>query len=919
MDARGTGGGFETPKDGILQDTNARTAQRPTSRDIRRRPGARRLARLALAGWLGLGLLAGGTHGGEAASTAQATPPTAPGAPPAPAPAGQPGAPPAAQPAAPGTQPAAQPAPAKPPAPKPVSEEIKTVRETLDKAKDELEQREKILSGQKVGSGDLTRARDGVDGIADRIRHVIEVTTPRLEAARERLTQLGPKPKEGPEGEDVARERTEREQAVAEIDETQRLAKSLLVQSDQIIDQVTNRRRAAFTRDLFERSTALVSPSLWMKIAADVPRDVRALQNAISDTAELFARNGTIGNLILLGVAFGISIALYFGRRNIAPRLGRRDGKAVDPSQRKKLLAAWRVFLLGTVPAVLGSYAVYYALDATDLLPLRLLPVAAAILGGLAFIAFVEALSDALLSPDKPSWRMTAMTDAAASRIVTLAVSIAVVITVVKSIEALNSAISAALPISIATRGIGALAMSLILAIGLHRFADTAEKEEACFGPYVAPEATTGIGGPARLLGWAAVVVIAAAALVGYVAFATFLIDQLVWTASLFVLLFLFINSADTFIGGTLRDDTKIATALQANTGLRKRSLNQIAVLASGFARVVLILVAALLALAPWGLDSTDVFTSVRSAFFGFKVGDVTISLSTIALAIGLLVLGMAITRAIQRWLENTYLPATDLDAGLRNSISTIAGYCGFLLTLALSFSYLGLSLEKLTIVAGALSVGIGFGLQSIVNNFVSGLLLLWERPIRVGDQVLIGDSEGIVKRISVRSTEIQTFDRSAVIVPNSNLISGIVKNRVRGDRTGRVSITVNVLRNQDPVHAAELLVSCASAHPDVLKEPAPRVVFRKIGDPFLEFELIAMIVDVSLGLKVQNDLNFAVFKTLSGVGMIPAMGPASSNVVVQGLEPFQEAMGRIASTLSEPRGDASGGAVRQATEMSKG
>lgn len=821
---------------------------------------------------------------------------------------GTPTAPPAAVPskAAPATAPAAtadgKPAP-KAVVPKPaVSEQIQNVRDQLDSAKVDLEQREKILTGPHVGSGDLTRARDGIEAIADKIRHVIDITTPRLEAARERLTQLGPKPKEGEEGEDVARERTEREHAVAEIDETQRLARSLLVQSDQIVDQVSNRRRAAFTRGLFERSTALVSPDLWMRIAADIPRDIRALQSAVEDTADLFARNGTIGNLLLLGIAFGISIALYFGRRNIAPRLGRRDAKAVDPSQRRKLLAAWRVFLLGTIPAFIGSYAVYYALDATDLLPLRLLPVAGAILGGLAFIAFVEALADALLSPDKPSWRVATMSDAAAARVTRLAVGIAIVITVVKSIEALNSGISAALPISIATRGIGALATALILAIGLHRFADSAEQEEACFGPYVAPEATTGIGGPARLLGWAAAVVIAIAPIVGYVAFAAFVIDQLVWTAGLFVLLFLLISSADTFIGGTLGDDTKIATALQANTGLRKRSINQIAVLATGLARVVLVLVAALLALAPWGLDSTDVFSSVRSAFFGFKVGDVTISLSTIVLAIGLLLLGMAVTRAIQRWLEQTYLPATDLDAGLRNSISTIAGYIGFLLTLALAFSYLGLSLEKLTIVAGALSVGIGFGLQSIVNNFVSGLLLLWERPIRVGDQVLIGDSEGIVKRISVRSTEIQTFDRSAVIVPNSNLISGIVKNRVRGDRTGRVSITVSVLRNQDPVHAAELLMRCGQAQPDVLKEPPPRVVFRKIGDPFLEFELIVMIVDVSLGLKVQNDLNLTVFQTLSQAGMIPALGPGSSVVTVQGLDSFQSAVGQIASAFTQPQ-----------------
>ncbi|MDB5645399.1 MAG: hypothetical protein JWQ05_1068 [Methylobacterium sp.] len=808
-------------------------------------------------------------------------------------------------PAAPAPAPAPAPAEApkavaKPAAPKPaVSEQIQNVRDRLDTAKADLEQREKLVTGPNVGPGDLTRARDGIEAIADKIRHVIDITTPRLEAARERLTQLGPKPKEGEEGEDVARERAEREHAVAEIDETQRLARSLLVQSDQIIDQVSNRRRAAFTRGLFERSTALVSPDLWMRIAADIPRDLRALQSAVEDTAALFARNGTLGNLLLLGIAFGISIALYFGRRNIAPRLGRRDAKAVAPSKRMKLLAAWRVLLIGTVPALVGSYAVYYALDATDLLPLRLLPVAGAILGGLAFIAFVEALADGLLSPDKPSWRVTSMDDAAAARVTRLAVGIAIVITVIKSIEALNSGISAALPVSIATRGIGALATALILGIGLHRFADTAEKEEACFGPYVAPEASTGIGGPARLLGWAAVVVITIAPVVGYVAFANFLIDQLVWTAGLFVLLFLLISSADTFVAGTLGDDTKVATALQANTGLRKRSINQIAVLATGLARVVLVLVAALLALAPWGLDSTDVFSSVRTAFFGFKVGDVTISLSTIALAIGLLILGIALTRAIQRWLEQTYLPATDLDAGLRNSISTIAGYIGFLLTLALAFSYLGLSLEKLTIVAGALSVGIGFGLQSIVNNFVSGLLLLWERPIRVGDQVLIGDSEGIVKRISVRSTEIQTFDRSAVIVPNSNLISGIVKNRVRGDRTGRVSITVSVLRNQDPVRAAELLMTCALAQADVLKEPPPRVVFRKIGDPFLEFELIAMIVDVSLGQKVQSDLNLAVFQTLSGAGMIPDLGPGSSVVTVQGLDSFQNAVGQIASAFT--------------------
>lgn len=815
-----------------------------------------------------------------------------------------PPSPPAQQPAANAQQGGQQAAPAQPaaaakPAPKPaMSEGIKTVRERLDEIKRDLDGREKAVSGRGVGASDMTQAREGLEGIADRIRAIIAALDPRLDAAKQRLEQLGPKPKEGEEGEDVAKERTEREHAVTEIDETQRLAKSLLVQSDQIVDQIANKRRAAFTRDLFERSLALVGPELWQRIASDMPREVNALGFAFDDIATQFSRKGTLWNLLVLGVALGISFALYFGRKNIAPRLGRRDVSVTAPSRRRKLLGAWRVLLLGTVPAVAGSYAVYYALDITGLLPQRLMPIAGAILIGLAFIAFVEALCDALLAVGKPAWRPAPVSDAAAWRITTLAVSIAVVITVSKSIEALNTGLYAGLAISIATRGIGAIAAAALLAIGLHRFADTAESEEACFGPYVATETSSGAGGPLRLIGWAAVAVVAAAAIVGYVALSAFLVDQLIWIASIGVLLWFLVASADTLIGGSLSEESRLATTLQANTGLRRRSLNQIAVLGTGLARVTLFAVAALLVLAPWGLDSTDVFSSLRTAFFGFKVGDVTVSLSAIVFGVGILVLGVFITRAVQRWLERTYLPATDLDAGLRNSISTVAGYVGFLLALALAFSYLGFSLEKLTIVAGALSVGIGFGLQSIVNNFVSGLLLLWERPIRVGDQVLIGDSEGIVKRISVRSTEIQTFDRSAVIVPNSNLISGVVKNRVRGDRTGRVIISVSVLRNQDPVRAAEMMTACAKAHADVLKEPPPRVVFKKIGDPFLDFDLIVLVTDVNLTQRVQSDLNFSVFKALSEAGFIPEMGPASSVITVQGLEPVRDALGQIAGAV---------------------
>ena len=813
-------------------------------------------------------------------------------------------APPAAQGAQPAQPPAAQ------PAPRPqISNATRTLRTRLDADKLDLDQREAALQRRDLTGADLVRLRDGIDGIADRLRGIVGELNPGLDAAKARLEQIGPKPKEGQpeEGADVVRERAEREAAVAEVDETQRLARGLLLQTEQLIDQISNRRRSSFTRALFERTSSLASPELWSRVAGDLPRDLRALRYAFDDAVSRFGAGATGPRLAVLALALGISLALYFGRRNIAPRLGRRDPAAKDPPPAARILGAWRVVLLGTVPAVLGSYVVYAALDATGLLPARLGAVANAILFGLAFVAFIEALTDGLLAPGKPSWRLVPMTDLGASRATALAVTVAALVCVAKVIDALNVSIAAALPVTIATRGVFAVAAALVLAVGLRRFAVTEDREEACLGPYVSSE-TGGIGGPLRSVGWIAVVGVLLCALGGYVAFSAFLVDQLIWAVTVAAVLYLFTQSADAFIGGTLKGETRLSTALQANTGLRRRSINQIAVLGTGIARALFYAAALLLVLAPWGLDSTDLFSSVRAAFFGFRVGEVTISFSTIAIGLAIFAGGVLVTRAIQRWLENTFLPATELDAGLRNSISTIAGYCGFIVAIAGSFSYLGLSLDKIAIVAGALSVGIGFGLQSIINNFVSGLILLWERPIRVGDLVVAADAEGYVRKISVRATEIQTFDRSTTIIPNSNLISGVVKNRVRGDRTGRVAIQVGVPRNQDPHRAAEIIADCARAHADVMREPAPRVLFRKIGDASLDFELFAYVTDVNLQGSVQSDLNFAVFRALSEAGLFNGPAAGTSNVAIHGLEPVQSALGQIAGALGT--GPPGGGAL---------
>ena len=774
---------------------------------------------------------------------------------------------------------------------------VRALRSALDTARLELDQQASALQRPTLSANDLQDLRARIDPISERLRDTVAEIVPQLEAAKGRLDQLGPKPKEGAPGEgpDIARDRAEREAAVAEFDDTQRLSRALLLQAEQLTGQISDRRRTAFATALLERSYGLVSPDLWVSLARSLPRDLRALGTVLQDAAGRIEGRASPTTLTLFGLAIGTAIAFHVTRRHLAPRMVRRARGAVEVNGRRKLLAALAVLLFEALPVVAGSFVIYQLLLAADLLPARLMPVLAALLSGLAFVAFVRAALDATVASDRPAWRLVSVSDPAAGSLTLFAVAFAAVVASGKVLDALNGVIAAGLPLAVASRAVVALLAALTLAELLRRLAAAEPDGDDCLGPAI--PAQPEIGGPVRLLGWVVVAVIVAGVGAGYVALASFVVDQVAWIGSLALLLYFAISATDEFLGRTLTGQSLLSTSLQTNLGLRRRSLEQLGVLGAGLARVVLALAAAMLALAPWGVESGDIASNIRAAFFGFRVGDVTVSLSTTIGGFALFGLGIGATRIVQRWLSSTFLPTTELDAGLRNSLETAAGYLGFFAAAALALSYLGLGLEKIALVAGALSVGIGFGLQSIVNNFVSGLILLWERPIRVGDLVVIGDGEGYVRRISVRATEIETFDRSAVIIPNSSLISGVVKNRVRGDRTARIIVPVQVLRSQDPAKAAELLTGCAERHADVMAEPPPRVVFKKIGDTWLDFELVCYVDDVAKQQRVSSDLHFAVFDGLVREGILPPMGPGATTVL--GLEQAQAALATIAEELA--------------------
>jgi len=217
----------------------------------------------------------------------------------------------------------------------------------------------------------------------------------------------------------------------------------------------------------------------------------------------------------------------------------------------------------------------------------------------------------------------------------------------------------------------------------------------------------------------------------------------------------------------------------------------------------------------------------------------------------------------LQTWLSSQFLPATNIESGLRNSISTVLGYIGYALAAMLAVRVAGFDLSNLAIVAGALSVGVGFGLQSIISNFVSGLILLAERPIKIGDWIVTGGGEGTVRKISVRSTEIQTFDRATIVVPNSILITDPVTNWTHTSKLGRIKISIGVGYDSDPDQVRDILLECMEGHKNVLKSPKPSVFFLDFGDNALLFEVRGFLSNIENGLGIRSDLRFAILRAL--------------------------------------------------------
>lgn len=801
----------------------------------------------------------------QAPAAAQPAAPTA-AAPQPPAPAQQPAAtPPAQQP-----QPAAAAAPPAPPPPPVLPPEVSS---TITSVVGQMDGAEKTLSALSNVNTDLGRLRDNIDEVISKTTQTADGLRPRLSDLQVQIKRLGTPPAKDapPEAAAVTAERTRLDAQAAEVSGAIKTLEVTWWRARQAIDKITDLRLQMFVRSLTEQMSSPLFPEFWTDLARQKSSVEWRLRYNAEDWWGAFNRQ----KMSALGLLVA-SVVLYLALKAIVLAITRyRPGpNATPPSFFERAASASWIAPMRAIPGVAAAFLLYGGLEYLGLLYYpTAAPVGAALLGSaLVFIA-VSALITTVFAPRRPERRLMLLSDRSARRISRLLIILALIYSADLFLSRFGQVLYFPLSLSVAQSLFTSAAFALVL-MGL--LLTPFESSETTLARPVTRSEPVWL----KLPLWIAAAAIIVLCLTGYIALGRFLAQQLVMTGIVGLVATLLYLAIRAFTRGSTTSRGQISVLLEERMGfdeVRRKQLGWLteAVLTLGVAFVTIPIL-----LLQWGFAAPDIRDWLRRLLFGFEIGQIRISIVKILLGVVIFVALVFVTRLIQRRLRDNVLIAPRMDVGIANSIDTAVGYTGTGLAAVIAISYAGFNITNLAIVAGALSVGIGFGLQSIVNNFVSGLILLIERPIKVGDWVVVGSEQGTVKRISVRSTEIETFDRASLIVPNSELITGRVLNWTHRSALGRVVLKFTAGADIDPRRVLAILTDCANRHPNILREPPPLAVFEGYTPTTTEYSLRVLLPDITHGLGVQSDLRVAVYEALRrsgivGSGAFPAQAQA--------------------------------------------
>ena len=698
---------------------------------------------------------------------------------------------------------------------------------------------------------------------------------PLLSSVQARLAELG-KPIVGTkEPADVAAQRAQLDRDSTALDAEVKLARLLAVEADQASEQVSMVRRVQLQERLGERTPSILAAPFWRQLRTEFPQNTQRVVG-LGGELRTSVRNTPIA--VWAGVLVAI-LAVMLGHRWAGHYLLRLTSTRVPPGRLRRSVHATVLTLLAVATPALLAEILGLGILWNSVLSEKATTILSSAIGIICYGGFVVGLGSALLSPGHPSWRLLPLPDRFAHRMRRFPLVFAIVLVMVWVAQRVSTVVNAGLSTAVAVNCIVALVLVATLALGVLRAArvwrQIRQTDET-----QARTAPIWVRGAVMLL-CLTLATSVISLLIGYVALGSFIAKQVSWVLVIICstyLMMVLVDDLCMLLSSPVPDPDARNPVLPT-----RQARDQAAVLLSAGSRTIVIVLAILLLLAPFGEAPGELFHRAGQLRDGLVIGEIHIRPSAVIQALLVLLVGFFGVRMFKQWLEKRYLPTTNLDAGMQVSALTLFGYVGGIVAVATALSAAGIGLERIAWVASALSVGIGFGLQGVVQNFVSGLIMLAERPVKVGDWVSLGGVEGDIRRINVRATEIQMGDRSTVIVPNSEFITKTVRNVTHANPLGLVQIKLPLPLDTDADKARTLILATFADNTDIQDTPEPNVQLDGIDNGYLMFNATGFVSSPRLAYGVRSALLFELLKRLRKAEM-PVSKP---NTMLLGAAPL--------------------------------
>ncbi|WP_339746805.1 mechanosensitive ion channel domain-containing protein [uncultured Maricaulis sp.] len=663
------------------------------------------------------------------------------------------------------------------------------------------------------------------------------------------IDALGPVPTDRSESEEVVAERQRLAEQYETVDGYLRINALNLAASERLLAQVAGRRRVNFIQQVFDRTPVPLNADTFAALG-QAGQDVA---HNISGTWQGWGGARNFGGVpaaiwTILAVFGGLVLMVVSGRTGDRLITGRLE--SLEPNEARRTAVALIRVGVRVLPGAIVGALILWTMTNEGYLPGPMGELAWLLFNAIALYLVVDGFATAFMAPKRREWSLFHVPPGKAAKL-------RVVIDTITVLFALDrvtmwSLTQVAAPIE-AVQLVETFLTALVAAASW-----------VLTRPSWWPVHERGAGW--LRLGLRLVAILSALMLVtGYTALAQTLIGRGMVLAALAILFWIARRVYSESLGAV---DAWLSSGRKRAGRSEDPSTGMLRFWAGLVTDLIMLGVFGIPVLLIFGVELDEIRAVLERLLYGFEIGGVSISLGRIGGAIILFIAVLFVTSLTQRVLDQRMKSVSHEDDSFRSSVRVLLGYLGLMMAVVMALGALGIGLQNLALIAGALSVGIGFGLQTIVNNFVSGLILLFERPIRLGDWIVTASGEGWVRRIGIRSTEIETFDRAAIVVPNSELVGSTVTNWTRRDRTGRIILPVGVSYNSDPEKVREILQRCAAEHPEVLTEPPIFIYWADFADSSLNFEVRAFIKDVSRHYRVRNDLRFTIFEAFKEAGI---------------------------------------------------